>query len=232
MFHLIRLEQKKNKLGWFIKGAILVNIIILGLLCIIPIIEKSEGELIFKSSKDFFAISGAMVRGVFIVFAAVLISKMIVDEFKNRSILVMFSYPLNRKNILSAKLILIFWMTFITMAISNIVVVIGFIGLNQIIHLTSVASFTTIDFFAEILNLILFSLTTAVAALLPLYFGMRNYSTPATIISSLFIVSATCQSAGPNFSLAGIIYIPLALAIIALVIVVLAIRKIDRIDLN
>lgn len=92
-----------------------------------------------------------MVRGVFIVFAAVLISKLIVDEFKNRSILVMFSYPLNRKNILSAKLILIFWMTFITMAISNIVVVIGFIGLNQIIHLTSVASLTTLDFFAEIL---------------------------------------------------------------------------------
>lgn len=177
-------------------------------------------------------ISGAMVRGVFIVFAAVLISKMIIDEFKNRSILVMFSYPLNRKNILSAKLILIFWMTFITMAISNIVVAIGFIGLNQIFHLTTVASLTTIDFFAEILNLIMFSLATAVAALVPLYFGIRKYFTSATIISSLFIVSATCQSAGPNFSLASIIYIPLALAIIALVIVVLVIRKIDRIDLN
>lgn len=232
MFHLIRLEQKKNKLGWFIKGAILVNIMILGLLCIIPIIEKSESELIFKSSKDFFITSGAMVRGIFIVFASVLISKMIIDEFKNRSILVMFSYPLNRKKILSAKLILIFWMTFITMAISNIVVVIGFIGLNQIFHLTSVMSLTAIDFFAEMLKLIMFSLVTAVAALVPLYFGMRKYSTPATIISSLVIVSATCQSAGSNFSLASIIYIPLVLAMIALVICVLVIRKIDRIDLN
>ncbi|MGP7816594.1 ABC transporter permease [Niallia sp. 01092] len=232
MLHIIRLEQKKNKLGWFIKGAVLANIIILGILCMFPVIEKSEGEIIIKNSTDFFTISGAFVRGVFIVFAAVLISKMIIDEFKNRTILVTFSYPINRKKILSAKLILIFWMTFITMAISNIVVIIGFIGLNQLFHLTSVISLTLDDFFSEILNLMMFSLASAGAALVPLYFGMRKYSTPATIISSLVIVSVSCQSIGPNFSLASIIYIPLGLALIALGIVAMAIRKIDRIDLG
>lgn len=232
MFHLIKLESKKNKLGWFIKGAILANIIILGFLCIIPAIENSEGIETFKTTTEFFTISGAFVRGIFIVFAAVLISKMIIDEFKNRTILVTFSYPINRKKILSAKLILIFCMTFITMAISNIVVIVCFIGLNQIFHFTSVISFTTIDFFAEILKVIMFSLASAGAALVPLYFGMRKYSTPATIISSILIVSVTCQSVGPNFSLASIIYIPLALALIALGIVVSTIQKIDCIDLD
>ncbi|MBP3040365.1 ABC transporter permease [Bacillaceae bacterium Marseille-Q3522] len=181
---------------------------------------------------DFFTISGAFVRGVFIVFAAVLISKMIIDEFKNRTILVTFSYPVNRKKILGAKLILIFGITFMTMLISNIVVVFAFIGLNQIFHITSAISLTASDFVPEILRLLMFSLASAGAALVPLYLGMRKYSVPATIISSLIIVSVTCQSAGPNFSLADIIYIPLALAFIALGIVVLTIRKIDRIDLN
>ncbi|MBP1082655.1 MULTISPECIES: hypothetical protein [Bacillus] len=104
MFHLIKLELKKNKLGWFIKGAILANIIILGFLCMIPAIEMSEGEQTFKNFTDFFTISGAFVRSVFIVFAAVLISKMIIDEFKNRTMLVMFSYPINRKKNLECKI--------------------------------------------------------------------------------------------------------------------------------
>lgn len=232
MFHLIKLELKKNKLGWFLKGAFLANIIILGFLCMIPAIGNSEGEQTFKTFTDFFMISGAFVRGTFTVFAAVLISKMIIDEFKNRTILVMFSYPVNRKKILSAKLILIFCVTFITMAISNLVVIVGFIGLNQIFHLTSAMNLTIDHFFVGILNLMMFSLATAGAALVPLYFGMRKYSTPATIISSLLIVMVTCSSVGTDFSLASIIYIPLGLALIALGIVASAIRKIDRIDLN
>ncbi|MFD0825028.1 ABC transporter permease [Neobacillus sp. M.A.Huq-85] len=186
----------------------------------------------FNDVTEIFTISGACVRGVFIVFAAVLISKMIIQEFRNRTILIMFSYPINRKKILSAKLILIVWMTFIAMTISHIVVIFGFIGLNQIFHLTPAISLTSNDVLAEIIKVIMFSLTTSVAALIPLYFGMRKYSTPATIISSLLIVSVTCQSIGPNFSLASIIYIPLALALIALSFVVLAIRNIDHIDLD
>ncbi len=232
MFHLIKLEIKKNKLGWFVKGAILANILILGLLCMISVIEKSEGTEMMKDVTGIFTISGASVRGVFIVFAAVLISKIIIQEFKNRTIHIMFSYPINRKKILSAKLILIVCIIFIAMTISHIVAMIGFIGLNQIFHFTSTISLTSSDLLAGIIKIIMFSLTTTVAALVPLYFGMRKYSTPATIISSLFIVSVTSQSIGPNFSLANIIYIPLALAVIALAIVVFSIRNIEHIELN
>jgi len=232
LFHLIRLESKKFKLGWFVKGAILANIIILSFLCIIPVVEKSEGTEMLNDVTGVSTIIGASVRGVFIVFAAVLISKMIIQEFKNRTMLIMFSYPINRKKILSAKLILIVCMTFIAMTISHTVVFFSIIGLNQIFHLIPAISLTTIDVSAEIIKIIIFSLTTAVAALVPLYFGMRKYSTPATIISSLLIVCITCQSMGPNFSLADIIYIPLALALIALGIVVLAIRNIEHVDLD
>ncbi|GIN87112.1 ABC transporter permease [Heyndrickxia sporothermodurans] len=232
MFHLIKLELKKNKIGWFAKGGILANIIILGLLCMISVVEKSEGTELVKDVTGIFTISGASVRGTFIVFAAVLISKMIISEFKNRTILIMFSYPINRKKVLSAKLIIIVFITFIAMTISHIVVSIGFIGLNQIFHFTSAVSLTSSELLAEIIKIIMFSLATAVAALVPLYFGMRKYSVPATIISSLLIVMVTCQSAGPNFSLANIIYIPLALAVIALGIVAFAIRNIERIDLE
>ncbi|MBP1082656.1 hypothetical protein [Bacillus capparidis] len=104
-------------------------------------------------------------------------------------------------------------------------------GLNQIFHLTSVMRLTINDFFAEIIRILMFSLASAGAALVPLYFGLRKYSAPATIGSSLLVVLVTSSSSS-GFSLANIIYIPLSLAIIALGIVAGAIRKIDRIDLN
>lgn len=41
---------------------------------------------------------GTFVRSVFIVFAGVLIAKLIIGEYKNRTITVMFTYPVSRKN--------------------------------------------------------------------------------------------------------------------------------------
>lgn len=231
MLHLIKLELKKNKLGWYVNGVILANVIILGLLCMFPILERLEGQQTLTSLTDYFMMSGAMVRGTMIVFAAVLISKVIIDEFKNRTHLVMFTYPVHRKKILSAKLILIFTFTLLSMVLSNLFVIHGFIGLNQLFHFTNAMSLTSADYTAGIGSLLMFNLATAGAALVPLYFGMKKFSTPATIVSSLLIVMVT-SSAGSGFSLASIIYIPLALAFIALGIVVLAVRNIEHIDFD
>ena len=66
-------------------------------------------------------------------------------------------------------------------------------------------------------------------ALIPLYFGMRKYSIPTTIISSIIIVSVTSSNSG-NFTLNDIIIIPITLAIVGLGIAYLAIRNIERVD--
>ncbi|MDR4317592.1 ABC transporter permease [Niallia circulans] len=232
LFHLIKLELRKHKLGWFIKGAIIANIVILGLLCMITFEQIMEGEESFQSFADYSMVAGTMVRGVFVVFASVLISKVIIDEFKNRTALVLFSYPIDRKKIMSAKIVLIFIMTFVTLIISNLFVILSFLGLNQVFHLTIEMNVTINQFRSELLNILVFNVATAGASLVPLYFGMRNYSTPATIGSSLLIVMIMCSSIGTDFSLANIIYIPITLTIVAIGIVNMTIRKMDSIDLQ
>ncbi len=42
---------------------------------------------------------GTMVRITFTIFTSVLIVKLIIDKYKNKSIAVMFTYPINRKKI-------------------------------------------------------------------------------------------------------------------------------------
>ncbi|PAV28683.1 hypothetical protein CIL05_15450 [Virgibacillus profundi] len=232
MYQLIKLEFKKNKIGWYIKGAIIANIIILGMLCLLTVIEKVEGETIFRTFNDFFMISGILIRGTFTVFAAVLISKVIIDEFKNRTSLIMFSYPINRKKIMASKLLLIFSLTLVTMFFSTIIIIISFTGLNQFFHLTSILDLPNNYFVSEIISLMMFNLMAAGASLVPLYFGMIKFSTPATIISSLIIVMVTSSSIGSDFSLANIFYIPLALSIVAVIIILLSIRNINHIELG
>ncbi|MNH42650.1 hypothetical protein D3C79_1043880 [compost metagenome] len=66
-------------------------------------------------------------------------------------------------------------------------------------------------------------------SLIPLYFGMRKYSIPTTIISSIIIVSVTSSNSG-NFTLNDIIIIPITLAIVGLGIAYLAIRNVEKVD--
>lgn len=43
-------------------------------------------------------ILGLFVRSVYIVFAAVLIAKLVIGEYRNKTITVMFTYPISRKS--------------------------------------------------------------------------------------------------------------------------------------
>ena len=67
--------------------------------------------------------ASSIVRATFIIFGAVLIAKLIIDEYKNKTILLMFSYPINRKKIMISKLAITAILTFITVILSNIFVV-------------------------------------------------------------------------------------------------------------
>lgn len=95
MLNLMRIEMRKMKLGWYVRGAFFANFIILGFLWMVTF---TEGKDTFQTIDDTFLVTGTFVRAVFIVFGAVLISKLVISEFKNKTILVMFTYPINRKN--------------------------------------------------------------------------------------------------------------------------------------
>ena len=44
MLRLMKLEMKKFKLGWYVKGAIIANIVILALLIFVSIVSQIEGD--------------------------------------------------------------------------------------------------------------------------------------------------------------------------------------------
>ncbi|RCK09654.1 hypothetical protein DT075_36870 [Bacillus licheniformis] len=74
-------------------GSMLIYAAILGLLCLIGSEEKNlpQAKMSMADAASMLLVIGIFVRSVFIVFAGVLIAKLVIGEYKNRTITVMFT---------------------------------------------------------------------------------------------------------------------------------------------
>lgn len=187
MLRLMKLELKKFKLGWYVKRAVIANIVILALLIFVSIVAQIEGDPKIRDPQIILSMASALVRATFIIFGGVLIAKLIIDEYKSKTILLMFSYPINRKKMMASKLAITATLTFITVILSNILVVGIFFGIDSYFSILP-NSFTVDQLIQEGINLIPLAIATAGISLIPLYFGMRKRSVPATIVSSIIVV--------------------------------------------
>ncbi|MBA4538140.1 ABC transporter permease [Bacillus aquiflavi] len=236
MLKLIKLELKKAKLGWYVKGAITANLFIIFLVCSIGFLEELKGNLPIPEGNftilnydEAFIIIGALVRATFIIFAAVLISKLVIEEYRNKTISILFTYPISRKKLIGTKMLIVGLLTFMTIVISHLVVLGSFIWLNSYFRfIPEIVSENT--FIEQLLSIIIFAFACAGTSLVTLYFGMRNYSVSATITSSIIVV-ALISSHNPAFSVASIVYVPLSLSVIGFMIVYRTIKNIEKADI-
>ncbi|MEK5040552.1 ABC transporter permease [Sporosarcina sp. FSL K6-3457] len=230
MLNLMRLEMKKFKLRSYIKSAIITNLIVAAVLVAVLFIAKAEGELAFQNYSEALSAIDSMVRATFIIFAATLISKLIIGEFKNKTITTLFLYPINRKKLIAAKLAIVIIFTFCFVIISNVFITVVFSFTASSFNLlpdTLTVTMITQHTPAVLMN----AIATAGICLIPLYFGMKKYSVPTTIISSILIVLVISSNNG-GFSLNDIIIIPISLALVGISIAYFAIRNIEKLDVK
>ncbi|WP_291576697.1 ABC transporter permease [Clostridium sp. UBA4548] len=230
MFKLMKLEMKKFKVAGYIKGAIIANLVIIGIMIAGILISKSEGDLILNNYNFAFQMVDSSVKATFIIFASVLLSKLIIEEYKNGTMTLLFMYPINRKKLIVAKLIIVLIFTFVAIFLSNI-----FID-GILIAINSFTNFIPDEITKEILSNAIISIntsavTSAFMSLIPLYFGMRKKSVPTTIISSILIVTVMCSNAN-GFSLSSIVIIPIIFSFVGAFIAYLSIRNIEHVDVS
>lgn len=200
-------------MGWYVRGVIIANLIILGFMWLVSYIEKAEGTESFQSMDDAFLVIGTFVRAVFIVFGAVLIAKLVISEYKNKTIQVMFTYPISRKKLLAAK---------------------QHLRRADVYHYFSLKCVRSSRFLYAEFDLPCHSGRIERRCHFSAFgknggfrfwrrwhqfsshlFGMRKHSVSATIISSVVIVMLM-SSTSPGLSISSIVYIPLSLAAVGL----------------
>lgn len=228
MLKLMKLEIIKFKMRGYLKGAIIANLIILGILLMGVYGFNTDKKLIFSNYNDVFLYTGIMVRATFSIFAAVLISRIIIGEYKSKTINILFTYPISRKKIMVAKLATVVIFTFIAMVISSLFLNFSLFLLNIFANFIQVP--LTQDILVKnLINIIVYSVAFSFVSLIPVYVGMRRKSGSATIVTSVILVTLLNNGSDKNV-LSTIMIIPLVLAIIGVVVCYLAIKDVEKVD--
>ncbi|OEH94415.1 ABC transporter permease [Bacillus solimangrovi] len=231
MLRLIKLERNKFKFSVYNKWIVLANLILLFFMFLIPFAErKDNGVIAFGQYSEAFNILNLLVGATFTIFASVLIAKLIIEEYKNKTILVLFSYPVNRKALLGAKLIIVVCWSLTTIILSSIFISASFIVMDNFFKFVP-EQLSVLIIIQQLLKILTNSVATAGLSLIPLYFGMKKKSVPVTIISSILIVTVLGFNTN-SFSVGSIILIPTFLAVLGIFIAYIAIRKVEVEDVS
>ncbi len=228
MSKILKLELKKFNLIRKIWGVIIANLVIMFFLITLIITSRIDDELAMENYTIAFQMVSTLVGATFIIFASVLHAKTVIEEYKNKTITLLFMYPISRKKLIFAKLFLVVVFTFLSIVLSDIFQEVILYILNmkyQFIH----DQLTRPMIYHNLLNVVMYAFAAAGMALIPLFFGMLKKSVPATIVTSLIIVSIVYSNNG-GMSLLNIIIIPIILAIIGIFIAFFTFRNIEHID--
>ena len=228
MLKLMKLELRKHKLGWYWKGALIANLLIVVLMGILPSTD-GDIETAFASYEEVFQAMGTMVRVVYVIFASVLISSFIIQEYNNKTISVLFTYPVPRKKLIAAKLLLIMAITLVTILLSYVMVVAVYLTLNAFVDIMQ-GTLSTELMVHQTVNMLIQGLSAVGISMVPLYFGMRKKSAAATIISSVLLMGIISSNNG-GFSIGQFIAVPITVGLIGLFIAYLSFKNVDNTDI-
>ena len=244
MLSLIKIEinkvsKSKLFLAWF--ATILIVLGVTGIIIMGLGTDNKLGEFVGQSSNNFriadkwgnWAIatslfSALFTKAAFLIFEAYLLSLIFIDEFKQRTIFQLFSYPISKIKLLWGKVISVILISFIAHFTAHLVI-------QLLIKLVAVLTESNyIPVVNQLINLIGISFGTVLIGVLPFVIGMIKYSTPITMLSGLglaaLLSNATPGSLTNNFVDSSLFLI--FASFISIIIASVSIYNISRKDIN
>lgn len=229
MLHLIKLELMKGRKRSFLWGAIISYAIIAGLMLLVFLVDTSIEE-VFRNDAEMLTMIDILTRVTFVIYASVLLSRLIIREYKDRTMELLFTYPVSRKKLIFAKLMIVALWTFINIVLSNLLISTIMLSANKMTG-TFPMVMTPEGLYQYYLKSVIQAVAATGMSLLPLVFGIRRKSEAATIVSSILIVTVV-SSNSTGFNLSSIIAIPLTLAALGVFVAYLSFRNIDHADIS
>ena len=130
-----------------------------------------------------------IVRPVYVIWEGVLICKIIIDEFKNKTILMLYTYPVDKKKLILSKALLVAGYSLLGIISTQIILGLVFGGVSIIAPAIPFALTM-----GELISYLVSSIMVILLELIPLAVGLMTYSTVATMVVSLVIVLAGSTS--------------------------------------
>ena len=228
MIKLIRLEWKKNKIGKYIRNALIMTVILslllVGMAGELEAVEtvQSYGTSMTNAAIDLF------MNMAYIIFTGVMLSSFIVGAYEKRTMHLMFSYPINRKKILLSKMAAVWIFNFVAMVISKLFVYMLLILLKPFLGISAAGiAFGALSFW---LDIILGSAVMVSISYIALPVGLLMKSSKAAIVTAVIITFLTQGNIG-TATLVNNIPFYVLLVILAAWAVFLSIHRVEVRDL-
>ena len=141
---------------------------------VIRITGKWEGWAIVAS-----LFSSLFTKAAFLIFESYLLSTIIIDEFKRRTIFQLFSYPISKIKLLWGKVLAVILISFIVDFTAHLVIQL----LIKLVAILTESNYISVA--NQLINLAGITFATVLIGLLPLVLGMIKYSTAITMLTGL-----------------------------------------------
>ncbi|QWH08398.1 ABC transporter permease [Bacillus mycoides] len=232
MFKLMKLEWKKHQLSSYFKSVAICIIAIFTVVNLMALGAKDEVDGLFSDFTQQMVLINTVIRITFIIFSSVILSRLIIDEYKNKTIQLLFMYPLQRKMLMRAKLTIVFCFCFVSTIIATFSISLLVYFVSPMMGLIETPA-TIGEIIAIVPATFINAFMISGISLIPLFFGMRKKSTPTTITSAVIIgmlISSNFGSENGQVSMFNFIAIPIVLCLLGIFISYLSYRKINKID--
>ncbi len=126
MLKLIRLEWKKNHIKAYIRSAA-ITAVLLGLfifaLAFLGIANDPDGTLDAAPGTDTISAPIELFTSMaFLIHTSVMLSAFIVSAYKNKTMNLMFSYPIKRQKILASQMIAVWTFNFLALTLTKLAI--------------------------------------------------------------------------------------------------------------
>ncbi|QGG52203.1 ABC transporter permease [Lysinibacillus pakistanensis] len=169
-------------------------------------------------------VAGMLLRAVFIIWQGVLIAKIIIEEYQNRTIALLFRYPIDRAKLIYAKIAVIFGSMFAFYILSSIFQHIS------IFLLSKQMSYITYHFENLAIQMMII-LSTIFWGMIPLTVGIWRNSIIATIVTAIIITATVSNSQGQTAGLISLPIVAILLGLVGVSFTIITVKKMITSDL-
>jgi ABC-type transport system involved in multi-copper enzyme maturation permease subunit len=178
--------QRINLRPYFVSG-IIFGVVLLAFTYFVAYVAQVEQETEFMTYVNIFHFTSAVSIILFSILSATMYARLITEEYSGRRLALLFSYPVNRKKIFAAKVLIVFSFVFIAMLLCTTVPIIIFTITESFAPI--VPDTITSNLLVETFKMNAVSLVTVSAiGLLAMRLGFMKRSVSITLISA-FVLS-------------------------------------------
>ncbi len=189
MAHLLKLEIRKFRLPRKMITAFLAVAFCMLFITVSLVDSMADPEQTKDTFESTFLVIGLLVSLVFLIYSSILTSTLVINEYSQRTITILFSYPLNKRLLIAIKMMLIMAFTAISILFGYVCCCGYIIGMDHAFDMLE-GSFQTAYLSQWVAMAVTSAIVCGILSWWPFVIGMIRKSVPATIVTSLIVLFA------------------------------------------